>query len=140
MIKNESCLDLFQRFKAKDDNLQSTIIHRLEKSIGRFFPNGFNDERGELIEYFDENRIKAKINLHRFIDDYLEYLEVRRKSWNLRATTNEPMVQSPRANKTFLQPKKENSDRKIQLDRPLKILYIDTEFKECPFNSDRVDW
>ncbi|CAF3755164.1 unnamed protein product [Rotaria sp. Silwood1] len=139
MIKHETAFDLFQRLNIKDNNKYQLVIERLNRYHPILFPNGFNNQ-GQLIELLDNNRIITKTFLHGFISDYIEYLKYQNELLLLPLTTDEILSNSPRANKDSIEFDIPISEIKFNYNESIRFLYIDTEYKECPFNSEFIQW
>ncbi|CAF3623612.1 unnamed protein product [Rotaria sp. Silwood1] len=139
MIKHETAFDLFQRLNIKDNNKYQLVIERLNRYHPILFPNGFNNQ-GQLIELLDNNRIITKTFLHGFISDYIEYLKYQNELLLLPLTTNEILSNSPRANKDSIESDISTLEMKLNYNESVSFLYIDTEYKECPFNSEFIQW
>ena len=136
MIAQESGVDLFQRLNIKDENRYSELVDRL----GRFFPNGFQWERGEFIEYLSNDRMKTKKIINEFLDDYLELIKLGEESFNVVLKEVENLSQSPQANKDSVDSEIPILSSRFHFDRSVTFLYIDTEYKESMFNTDRIHW
>lgn len=139
MIKNESAFDLFQRLNIKDENKCESIINRLNHYYEILFPNGFNNQ-SQLIELLDNNRIITKQFLHGFISDYIDYMNYRNQLLLLPLQSEEIISNSPQANKDSVESDIPTLEIKFHCDKSIIFLYIDTEYKECPFNSQLIQW
>lgn len=139
MIKHESAFDLFQRLNIKDENKYQVVIDRLNRYYQILFPNGFNNQ-GQLIELLDNNRIITKTFLHGFISDYIEYIKYRNELLLLPLKSEEVLSNSPQANKGSVESEMPRLQMKFNYDESIHFLYIDTEYKECLFNSELVQW
>jgi hypothetical protein len=139
MIKHESAFDLFQRLNIKDENKCELIIDRLNRYHEILFPNGFNNQC-QLIELLDNNRIKTKQFLHGFIFDYIHYMKYRNELLFLPFKSDEILSNSPQANKHSIESKISTLEIKFNYDQSIRFLYIDTEYKECPFNNEFIHW
>lgn len=140
MIKHESALNIFQRINVKDDEECSLIIDRLNRYYHLFFPNGFSPHQGQCIELLDNDRTATKTFLHGFINDYIEYMAYRNDMLHLPVKSNEVLSLSPRANKDSVGSEVPILQTKLNHDESLTFLYIDTEYKQCPFDGDIVHW
>jgi len=139
MIKHESAFDLFQRLNIKDENKSELIIDRLNRYHEILFPHGFNNQ-SQLIELLDNNRIRTKKFLHGFISDYIDYMKYRNELLLLPLKSQEILSNSPRANKDSVESEIPTLQMKFNYDQSILFLYIDTEYKECPFNSEFIQW
>lgn len=141
MIEHENALDLFQRVHIKDEERYPSLIDRLNRSYQLFFPNASNHRHGQLIEFFDQHRIRTKHFLHAFISDYLQFIRYREDLLRHPFQSRETLVHSsPRANKDSVESDVPVLQTRFQSDRSITFLYIDTEFQECPFDHPRVHW
>ena len=140
MIKHESALNLFQRLNVKDDPKYPLIIDRLNRYYHLFFPNGLHRHRGQCIELLDSDRSATKTFLHGFITDYIEYMAYRNDLLRLPVKSNEILSMSPRANKDSVGSEIPILQTQLTYDESLTFLYIDTEYKHCPFSSELVHW
>jgi hypothetical protein len=140
MLKNESAFDLFQRLNVKDENKYQIIIDRLNRYYEILFPHGFNNQC-QLIELLDNNRIITKQFLHGFISDYIEYMKYRNELLLLPLKSEEIILSnSPQANKDSVESDIPTLQMKLNYDELITFIYIDTEYKECPFNNELVQW
>ncbi|CAF1337293.1 unnamed protein product [Rotaria sordida] len=139
MIKHETAFDLFQRLNIKDENKYEFIIDRLNRYHQILFPNGFNNQ-SQLVELLDKNRTITKIFLHGFISDYIEYLKYRNELLLLPLISEEILSNSPQANKDSVESDVPTLQIKFNYNESITFLYIDTEYKECPFNSEFLQW
>ena len=136
MIKHETALDLFHRLRVNDKNEYQSHIDRLNYYHKILFPNGFHN-RGQLIELLDNNRTVTKLFLHNFMLNYIEYIKYRNELVCLPFKSNEILLNSPQANKNSIESETPILQTKYE---SIHFLYIDTEYKECPFNSDLIEW
>ncbi len=140
MIKHESAFDLFHRLNIKDGNkCDDLIIDRLNRYYEILFPNSFNNQ-SQLIELLDNNRIKTKQFLHGFISDYIDYMKYRNELLLLPFQSQEILSNSPRANKDSVESDISTLQMKFNYNQSIIFLYIDTEYKECLFNSEFIQW
>jgi hypothetical protein len=139
MLKHESAFDLFQRLNINDENKYQFIIDRLHRYHQLIFSNNENNQ-GQLIELLSNNRIITKTFLHGFISDYIEYMKYRNELLLLPFKTEEILLNSPQANKDSVESEIPTLQIKLNYDQSIIFLYIDTEYKECPFNSELVQW
>ena len=139
MIKHETAFDLFQRLNVKDENKYQLIIDRLNRYHQILFPNGFNNQ-GQLIELLDNNRTITKTFLHGFLSDYIEYMNYRNELLLLPLTSQEIFLNSPQANKDSIESEIPTLHMKLNYNESITFIYIDTEYKECPFNSEFIQW
>jgi len=139
MLKHESAFDLFQRLNINDENKYQFIIDRLHRYHQLIFSNDENNQ-GQLIELLSNNRIITKTFLHGFISDYVEYMKYRNELLLLPFKTEEILLNSPQANKDSVESEIPTLQIKLNYDQSIIFLYIDTEYKECPFNSELVQW
>ncbi|CAF2019928.1 unnamed protein product [Rotaria magnacalcarata] len=140
MIQHETAFDLFQRLNIRGDDQYQSIIARLNRYYEILFPNGFNTQ-GQLIELLDNNRIITKTFLHGFISDYIDYMKYRNDLLHLPLKSEEILSNSPRANKDSAQSTISILEVQLNFNESITFLYIDTEFKECPFNDSKyIQW
>jgi hypothetical protein len=139
MIKHESAFDLFQRLNVKEENQCELIIDRLNRYHELLFPNGLSNQ-SQLIELLDNNRMITKRFLHGFLSDYMEYMKYRNESLHLPFKSEEMVSNSPRANKDSVESEVPTLQMKFNYDQSIIFLYIDTEYKECPFESEFIQW
>lgn len=137
MIKDESAVDLFQRLNNKKENRYESMIDRLNRYHEIIFPRGFQNQ---LVELLDKNRIVTKRFLHGFIGDYIEYRKYRSDLLLLPFRTDKTLSNSPQANKDSVESEIPTLQLKFQYDRSIVFIYIDTESKECPFESEWIEW
>lgn len=136
MIKNESAFDLFQRLNIKDDNRYQTIINRLNHYYEILYPNTH-----QIIELLDNNRRITKEFIHDFISNYIDYMNYRNQLLYLPLESEEMILNSPQANKSSTQSNISTLDMKFHSNQSVIFLYIDSEYKECPFNqSEFIQW
>lgn len=139
MIKHESAFDLLQRLYIKDERRYQSIIDRLNRYHQILFPNNVNNN-GQLIELLDKNRTLTKTFLHGFISDYIEYMKDRNELLLLPLKSEDTLLNSPRANKDIIQLEIPALQMKQNYNESIVFLYIDTEYKESPFNSEFIHW
>ena len=139
MIKHESAFDLFQRLNVKNEINYQLNIDRLNRYHEILFPNGFNNQP-QLIELLDNNRTMTKTFLHGFISDYIEYMKYRNELLLLPFKSEEILSNSPKANKDSVGSEMPILQAKLNYNESITFLYIDTEYKECQFNSDFIQW
>ena len=139
MMKHESALDLFQRLHINDDSKYQVLIDRLNRYHQIFFPKDLR-EQGHLVELLDKNRTVTKAFLHGFISDSIEYMRHRNELLLLPLKLEETVFSSPQANKDSLVSEVPTLQMKLTYDQSITFLYIDTEYKECPFSDEFVQW
>jgi hypothetical protein len=139
MIKYESALDLFQRIQIKDVSDYSCLIDRLNRYSHLLFPDDSHNQ-GHLAELLDQHRTTTKKFLHGFISDYIEYWNHREALLKMSLQSNAFLSHSPQANKNSSGSNIPKLQPNMSYDESLMFLYIDTEYKACPFHSDRVQW
>ncbi|CAF0882166.1 unnamed protein product [Adineta ricciae] len=139
MIEHETALDLFQRLTSQDDTKQQLLIDRLNRCHQLLFPT-YAQKHACLTEVLDQNRTMTKTFLHDFIFNSIEYMNYRNELLQLPFKSEEINFNSPQANKDSLRSEKPPLQMKLDYDESIIFLYIDTEYKECPFISDYVQW
>lgn len=140
MIKHETAFDLFQRLNIKDNNQCQLTIDRLNRYNELLFPNDLNN-RGQLIELLDNNRPITKTFLHGFISDYIDYMKYHNELLKLSFKSEEILSHSPRADKNSDDSEISSLQMKLNSNESIHFIYIDTEYKECPFdNNEFIEW
>ena len=140
MIQHESALELFQRLHSNDKTKHQSTIDRLNRSHHTLFPNGLTNTHAQLIEILDADRTATRSFIHGFMSDYVDYTSHRNDLLRLPFQSQEILSNSPRANKDS-----DGSDvpvlqATLNCSESITFLYLDTECKECPFNSETIQW
>ncbi|UJR09859.1 hypothetical protein I4U23_014081 [Adineta vaga] len=139
MIQHETALDLFQRLTIQDETKHQFLIDRLNRYHQLFFPKNLQNQN-YLTEFLDQNRMMTKTFLHNFISDSIEYMKYQNELLLLPLKSEEIIFSSPQANKDSHTSEVPTLQMKVNYDKSITFLYIDTEYKECPFDSEYVQW